>query len=95
MRAAVDAVTEAAEIINDLERLDVWGIPSKCRKVIKQAKGKDVVEEELQYGCSHGRRSRLADAVECFVGSYRRCAAQLGVEIDKKFYVKAEEFIEL
>lgn len=95
VRAAVDSLTEATEIIKDLEQLDVWDILAECRKVLKQAKGKDVVEEKQQYGGFHSPRSGLADAVECFVGIYLRSAAQMGVDIDEKVYAKAAEFIEL
>jgi hypothetical protein len=95
VRAAVDSLTEATEMVKDLEQLDVWDILAECRKVLKQAKGKDLIEEKQQYGVFHGPRSGLADAVECFVGIYRRFAAQMGMDIDEKVYAKAAEFIEL
>jgi hypothetical protein len=97
---AVGFLNRCIEMVEDLTKLELWDVLDECRKILKQAKGKDIVEEDDEWPSLEERsinyRGGLGDAVVSTLVEYHQHGnADNGGAIDHRVYHKAMEFVDL
>jgi hypothetical protein len=97
---AVEFLNRCIEMLENLTKLELWDVLDECRKILKQAEGKGVVEKDDEWPSPKERdinnRGGPGDAVVSTLVEYRQHENDdNGGATDHRVYHKAMEFVDL
>jgi hypothetical protein len=97
---AVEFLNRCIAIVGEFDRLERLKILAECQKVVKQARGKEIIDEKDYWPTSEGRSNNYhggpGDTIALPLVRYRQHEdSDNSGTIDHRVYHKAQEFIDL
>jgi len=100
VQKALEFLNRCIAMVEELKQLELSEILAECQKVVKQARGKEINDEDDNLPTSGGRRNKhrggAGDTIALPLVQYRQLEnSDNGRTIDHRIYHKAQEFIDL
>jgi hypothetical protein len=100
VQKALEFLNRCIAMAEELQQVELLEILAECQKVVKQARGKEIISDDDYFPTSGGRynnhRDGAGDTVALPLVQYRQLEnSDNGGTIDHRIYNKAQEFIDL